>query len=111
MNELTTSSIFETIKHIDEKGNEYWYARELQKVLDYSLWQNFHKVIKQAREACNKSNYNINDHFIDLNKMVNIGSNTKRSLVDYKLSRYACYLIAQNGDSKKEAINKTHKEW
>ena len=106
MNELKeyTKKIFEDIKHIDEDGNEYWYARELMPILQYNLWQNFHGIIKLAMSNCNGSNYNVSDHFIDANKMVSIGSNSKRKIQDYKLSRYACYLIALNGDPRKEVI-------
>ena len=93
--------VFEDIKHIDEKGNEYWEARELQQILGYSKWQNFDITIDRAKEACNNSNINEKDHFTDVSKMVVIGSGAKRKQKDYKLSRYACYLIAQNGDSRK----------
>ena len=98
MNELKeyTEKMFEDIKHIDENGNEYWYARELMKVLEYKEWRKFNKVIQKAMEACNGSNYYILDHFVLEDKMVSIGSNTKRNIKDYKLSRYACYLIVQN---------------
>ena len=96
--------IFEGIKHIDENGNEYWLARELMSVLQYNLWQNFHGIIKVAMNNCNNSNYNIFDHFIGINKMVKIGSNTKRNIKDYKLSRYACYLIVLNCDPRKKVI-------
>ena len=98
MNELKeyTEKVFEDIKHIDENGNEYWYARELMKVLEYKEWRKFNKVIQKAMEACNGSNYYILDHFVLEDKMVSIGSNTKRNIKDYKLSRYACYLIVQN---------------
>ncbi len=106
MNELKeyTEKMFEDIKHIDENGNEYWYARELMKVLEYKEWRKFNKVIQKAMEACNGSNYYILDHFVLEDKMVSIGSNTKRNIKDYKLSRYACYLIAQNGDSHMKVI-------
>ena len=97
-------NIFEGIKHIDENGNEYWYARELIKILKYSKWENFEKVINKAKDACNNSNIEIFDHFVDIDKMVSIGSGAKRQQKDYKLSRYACYLIAQNGDSRKHVI-------
>ena len=97
-------NIFESIKHFDENGNEYWYARELQKVLEYNKWENFEKVIEKAKLSCLNSNYGLQDHFPDVRKMVDIGSNTLRNIVDYKLSRYACYLIAQNGDSRKKVI-------
>ena len=106
MNEIKeyTNKVFEDIKHIDEFGNEYWLARELMKVLEYSLWQNFHGIIKLAICNCNNSNYNVLDHFIDTNKMVQIGSNTKRKIQDYKLSRYACYLIVLNCDPRKKIV-------
>ena len=96
--------IFESIKHIDEYGNEYWLARELQKVLDYKEWRKFEGVINKAKEACINSNFIIEDHFVGADKMVSIGSGANRCQKDYKLSRYACYLIAQNGDSRKEVI-------
>ena len=73
-------------------------------ILQYNLWQNFHGIIKIAMDNCNNSNYNILDHFIDINKMVNIGSNTTRKIQDYKLSRYACYLIVLNCDPRKKVI-------
>ena len=106
MNELEkiNETIFESIKHIDEDGDEYWYARELQKVLEYNKWENFEKVINKAKLSCLTSNYRLQDHFPDVRKMVDIGSDTLRNIVDYKLSRYACYLITQNGDSRKKVI-------
>jgi DNA-damage-inducible protein D len=105
MKEISNNNLsFESIKHIDENGGEFWYARELMEVLDYSLWQNFEKIINKAKVACTTSNVNAFDHFIDVNKMVKIGSSAKREQQDYKLSRYACYLIAQNGDSRKRVI-------
>ena len=94
-------NIFESIKHIDENGNEYWLARELSKKLEYTEWRNFKKIIKKAIINCENSKLNKTNHFVEFNKMVNIGSNTSRKINDYKLSRYACYLIAQNGDSRK----------
>ena len=96
-------SIFEGIKHIDEDGNEYWEARELQKVLEYKEWRKFEGVITKAKESCNVSNINICDHFVGADKMVKTGDSV-RSILDYKLSRYACYLIVQNGDPRKEVI-------
>ncbi len=105
MNKLEkTTKTFEEIKHIDEEGNEYWYARELQKVLDYKEWRKFEGVINKAKLACINSNNNACDHFVGAAKMVEIGSCAKREQPDYELSRYACYLIAQNGDSRKESI-------
>ena len=91
-----TDKLFEDIKHIDEKGNEYWYARELMPVLEYKEWRKFGRVIKKAMEACTGSNHCLLDHFVFKDKMVSIGSNTIRKIQDYKLSRYACYLIVQN---------------
>ncbi len=106
MNEIKdyTEKIFDNIKHIDEKGNEYWEARELMPLLEYSLWQNFERKIKEAIINCDNSNYNYTDHFININKMVQIGSNTTRKINDYKLSRYACYLIVLNCDPRKKVI-------
>ena len=106
MNELEkiNETIFESIKHVDEDGNEYWYARELQKVLEYKRWDKFYNVIESAQVACSISNNNVLYHFSQVGKMVDIGSNTSRNIVDYKLSRYACYLIAQNDDSRKKVI-------
>ena len=95
---------FEDIKHINENGIEYWYARELQKVLDYKEWRKFEGVIQRAQEACKNSNVNLEDHFVGSDKMVQIGSGAKRKQKDYKLTRYACYLIAQNGDTRKKVI-------
>ena len=102
--EKYNETMFEEIKHIDENGNEYWLARELQKVLGYTQWRRFENVINKAILACENSNISINDHFANVGKMVDIGSNTKRETKDYKLSRYACYLIAQNADPRKEVI-------
>ena len=95
---------FENIKHIDENGNEYWSARELMIALEYKRWDKFNNVIDSAKVACEKSNNMVDDHFSHLGKMVKIGSNATRNLSDYKLSRYACYLIVQNADSSKEVV-------
>ena len=97
-------SIFENIKHILEDGTEYWNARELQHVLEYTDWRNFLKVIEKAKTACENSGIFVEDHFVDVNKMVEIGSGAERVIEDIQLSRYACYLIVQNGDPRKEVI-------
>ena len=99
-----TNESFEDIKHIDENGVGFWYARELMPILQYSNWQNFEKIIDKAKISCENSDVNLLDHFIDISKMVQIGSGAKRKQQDYKLTRYACYLIAQNGDSRKKVI-------
>ena len=99
-----TNQNFEEIKHIDENGDEYWYARELQIVLDYTEWRKFEGVINKAIESCKNSEFKAFEHFVGAAKMVKIGSGAKRKQNDYKLSRYACYLIAQNGDSRKKVI-------
>ncbi len=94
---------FESIS-INIEGIECWSARELQALLGYSKWENFEKVINKAKEACKQAGEEISDHFPDIRKMVEIGSKTERELSDIALTRYACYLIAQNGDSKKSEI-------
>ena len=99
-----TNETFESIKHIDEPGAEYWYARELQKILEYNKWENFEKVIRKAKQSCENSNISSINHFLDVRKMVAIGSGAEKEIKDYKLTRYACYLIAQNGDSRKKVI-------
>ena len=95
---------FEDIKHIDENGAESWYARELQSVLDYKEWRKFEGVIKKAEISCKNSGIDSFDHFVGIDKMVQIGSGAEKRVKDYKLTRYACYLIAQNGDSRKKVI-------
>jgi DNA-damage-inducible protein D len=97
-------SVFEQIKKINEYGVEYWLARDLQKALGYVKWDKFLAVIENAKKACTNSSQEIEDHFLHVEKMVNIGSNTKRNVGDLELSRYACYLIVQNGDPRKEVI-------
>ena len=99
-----TESIFESIKHVNEYGVEFWYARELQTALGYKEWRNFYKVMSRAISACENSENEVDDHFVEVNKMVDIGSGAMRTLKDYELSRYACYLIVQNGDSRKKVI-------
>lgn len=95
---------FENIRRTKEDGTEYWSARELSEVLEYTQWRNFTKVVDKAKLSCKNSGQELNDHFAEVSKMVEIGSNTARPLLDYELSRYACYLIVQNGDPRKEVI-------
>lgn len=95
---------FEGIKNINKQGVEYWEARELMPLLGYGKWDNFKKIIDKAKDACINSSQEIDDHFPDAGKMVNLGSGSQRKVEDYHLSRYACYLIAQNGDPKKLEI-------
>ena len=105
MNNLElSSSIFENIKHVDEFGNEYWSARELGKILKYGEYRKFLPVIEKAITTCKNSNQKIDDHFVQTDVMVGIGSKAKRKVNDYRLSRYMCYLIAQNADSKKVVV-------
>ena len=101
---IYNTTTFESIKHINENGNEYWYARELMQALEYTRWGNFEKVIEKAKLACELSENSISDHFADISKMVTIGSNAQRKQNDYKLSRYACYLIVQNADPRKKVV-------
>lgn len=95
---------FDSIKQTDEQGNEYWLARDLAPVLEYSQWRNFLPVIEKAETACSNSQQQVSDHFAHVRKMVEIGSGAQRELDDVRLSRYACYLIVQNGDPKKTVI-------
>ena len=99
-----TEKIFEEIKHIDENGREYWEARELMPLLEYSKWERFSNAIDNAKKSCENSGYNVEEHFPGVGKMIKLAKGAKRSVLDYKLSRYACYLIVQNGDSRKKAI-------
>lgn len=99
-----SETIFEQIRHIDNNGEEFWYARELQKVLEYTEWRNFAKVIAHAIEAAEKSIGTAEDHFVEVNKMIELGKTARRNVDDYRLSRYACYLIAMNGDPAKQVI-------
>ena len=100
----TYQSPFESIKQIDDDGNEYWYARDLQEILEYSEWRNFSKIIEKAKSACETSGHAVQSEFVDVNKLVDVGANLQRSIQDIVLSRYACYLIAMNGDPRKEVI-------
>ena len=94
---------FEDIKHIREDGSEYWYARELASVLDYTQWRNFTKVMDKAMIACSNSGHDVICDFAEVSKIVDAGA-TSKPVKDYELSRYACYLIVQNGDPRKEVI-------
>ena len=93
---------FEDIKHIDENGIEYWYARELMPILQYAKWQNFKKIIEKAMIACKNSEISVKDCFTDVSKPIISGKGKEEFIEDYKLTRYACYLIAQNGDTRKK---------
>ena len=95
---------FEDIKHIDENGVEFWYARELMPILEYNKWENFEKVINKAKETCENSGISVLEHFPDVRKLSKRANNAEIEIKDYKLTRYACYVIAQNGDSRKKVI-------
>ena len=93
-----SEEIFENLKHINEYGQEFWYARELQSALEYSQWRRFSDAIERAKTACEKSGHSIQEHFADVGKMVQLGSGAEREIEDIALTRYACYLIVMNGD-------------
>lgn len=97
-------AIFENIKHMNEYGQEFWYARELQKVLEYTEFNKFLPAIKRAMKACEESGNVVADHFAQVSEMVPIGSGVVRKFNSYQLSRYACYLIVMNGDARKKVI-------
>ena len=99
-----SQNTFESIKHIDENGVEFWYARELQKALEYTEYGKFLPVVEKAIEACRKTGFDEENHFAHVSEMVRIGSGAERKMESYKLSRYACYLIVMNGDPRKEVI-------
>lgn len=102
--EKYNEKIFEKIKNINEYGSEFWYARELAEILGYKRWDKFSNVIEKAKEACKKSGFDILDHFSHVGKMVELGSGATREVEDIMLSRYACYLIVQNADPRKEVV-------
>ena len=106
MSELVKYSeqTFESIKHVNEYGEEYWLARELQGVLEYARWENFNKTIERAKKACTNTGFDVEDHFRGVTKMVPLGSGAEREIDDVMLSRYACYLVVMNGDPNKEVI-------
>lgn len=105
MNELSPNNLtFEDIRKFDEEGNEYWFARELGFLMEYARWENFETAINRAISASENSGQPVENHFRELTKMVKTGSGAQREIKDYKLSRYACYLIAQNGDPSKQVI-------
>lgn len=102
--EKYSETIFENIKHVNEYGQEFWYARELQEVLEYKQWRRFTDVICKAMESCDTSGNVVEDHFADVGKMIIVAKGARREVKDYMLTRYACYLIVMNGDPRKEVI-------
>ncbi len=102
--ERYTNRNFEDIKHIDENGVEFWYARELQLALNYKEWRKFENVISKAKKSCKNSDVSVFEHFVNVDKTIKMPKGATKNIRDYKLTRYACYLIAQNGDSRKKVI-------
>lgn len=98
------NTIFENIKHINEYDSEFWYARDLQEALNYTKWGNFAKVINKAKIACENSNINVSEHFADVGKTINMPNGATKTIEDFVLSRYACYLIVQNADARKKVV-------
>ena len=99
-----TDKNFDSIKHIDKYGNEYWFARELSKVLEYRDWRNFLKVLNKAKEACENSGFNVDEQLVEVNKLSKRNNNAIVNIQDFKLARYMCYLIVQNADPSKEVV-------
>jgi len=107
LNTTIDLSSFEDIKHINPKsGVEYWFARELQPILEYAQWRNFISVIEKAKEACEGSDIAVSNHFADVSKMIDLGKGAKRKIDDIAMTRYGCYLVVQNSDPSKEIIAK-----
>ena len=104
MTAMGNENPFESIKHVNEYGQEYWLARELKDVLDYKLWQKFHNLVEKAKEACEGSGNAVSEHFIQVDKTIAMPKGASKEVIDYQLSRYACYLIAMNGSPRKKAI-------
>jgi DNA-damage-inducible protein D len=104
LNPSPEPSPFEKIKQINEYGQEFWSARELAKLIEYTDFRNFVNVIEKAKQACFNSGQEVYDHFVEVNEMVQIGSGATREMKSFTLSRYACYLIIQNADPSKEIV-------
>lgn len=101
---IYSEQTFESIKHINEDGQEYWLARELQPVLEYVQWRNFAEAIERAKLACKNSGFDIENHFANVSKTINMPKSAHKDVPDCMLSRYACYLIVMNGDPRKDVI-------
>lgn len=105
---ISTNGVFEQIKHLDDDGREYWKSRELASALDYSDYRNFENVMESAKEACKNSSQTVSDHFVDVTEMIDLPKGAHREIRTVYLSRYACYLIIQSADPRKEAVALGH---